>query len=111
MPLKRRSTSDRSSEQLSDVLVECALSKRYPTLIAFVTQQKWEDGTARSLGTLSVSAGDGSWKLCLNDRDSGEFAFVSGKSLTELLTTAEKLLDEMRLDWRRSSYTHEKKKK
>lgn len=110
LPLKRPTKSLTSSGASSGCLGECALSKKFPTLLEFISQSSWEDGGSRDLGTFGVSFSDGAVRVCLTDKDSGTFCFVSGGSLSDALAAAEKGLARGDLDFRQSSYGKPKKK-
>lgn len=68
----------------------------------FLGDSRYEDGTPRRPGTLNVFYEDGKWKGCLNDRDQGLVAFLTGGSLGELLDDVERHLKEGGLDWRKA---------
>jgi len=74
--------------------------KDYPNLFAFLTGDRWDDGTARATGTLLLFTQDGYLKACLNDRALDRSCFVTGPSLTLLFDVAEDGLAEDLLDWR-----------
>lgn len=90
---------------------DCALSKKFPTVVEFLSTGCWEDGKARSLGTISLSWGDSVFRACLNDHDSGNFTFVSGRSLTSLLMALERAITSESTEWRKSTYSKNKKPK
>lgn len=79
---------------------EDSLSVLFPTVSEFLCLWKWEDGSARHAGTITLFTELGSWKARVNDRDTGEVAFVSARSLSCLLDAVEKGLVEGGLDWR-----------
>jgi hypothetical protein len=56
----------------------------------------------RKTGTVLVFAEQGKWKGCLNDRDGGNYAFVSSDSLLGLVDALEKGLKQGGLDWRKN---------
>lgn len=76
--------------------------KEMPTLWAFVTQTEWEDGSSRETGTIFIFREAGTWRACLNDRDSGHVGFVSCDTFKGLWKAVEKQLAEERVDWRLS---------
>jgi hypothetical protein len=78
-------------------------SKRYPTLLEFLCVVKWEDGSVRQSGTVTLMAEDGLFKAAMNDRDAGVSCFVSGKSPGSLLEAMEKGLVTGSLEWRRKT--------
>jgi len=78
----------------------CAFSASYCALVEFLGVSRWPDGTPRVPGTATLFADDGSWKLCLSDKDSQRIAFVTAGSPTEALERAEAGLRAGSLDWR-----------
>lgn len=77
-----------------------AFEKKMPTLWEFVTADHWPDGSARETGTIFVFREGGTWRACLNDRDSGHVGFVSGCTWEALWKALETQLREERVDWR-----------
>lgn len=74
----------------------------YPNLLEFLTESKYEDGSARELATLLVFWQDGTWKGCLNDRDVNRNTFVSSGSIAGLLAVLEEKLSTSSVEWRSS---------
>jgi len=79
-----------------------------PGLWEFITEIEWEAGVERVTGTILVFAEDLSIKLCLNDRDGGRVAFMTGQTLEDALENAEAALIEGGLDWRASKWKSRK---
>jgi hypothetical protein len=98
--LKRREAQAGGSALSQQPFDSGAWSKPYPMVVEFLTQQLWEDGSARETGTLSISAEDSVWKGCLRDRAQGVFCFLSGKTPGALLEALEKGLTNDSLPWR-----------
>jgi hypothetical protein len=110
--LKREQFRVHASGVAETCLELCALSKQVPSLIEFLSQSTWEDGTSRQTGTLTVMVHDGVLKAAVNDRESSSSAFVSGKSFTSLLKAVDKGLAEGSLDFRvKVPYTPQRGKK
>jgi len=78
------------------------LSDRFPTVVAFLTLTLYGDGARRLPGSITLFADGSVLKACLNDKDAGLSAFVSGAGLEGLLTSMEEGLKADRLDWRSS---------
>ena len=70
------------------------------TLQEFLARSAWDDGTARSPGTLLVCCQDGHWKAWVNDKDGDRTCWVSGVTLAELLELVSQGLDTDTLPWR-----------
>lgn len=78
------------------------LVQRFPNLWEFVSAAAFEDGAARQTGTVLLFTEAGRAKACLNDRECGEVAFVTGDTLSALLVNVEEGLAAEDLDWRPS---------
>ena len=73
----------------------------YPTLVAFLAETVWSDGTPRLTGTLVLYVESHRWGCCVTQRavPCGK-AFLSAKTLQELLEDLEEGLAHDSLDWR-----------
>ena len=80
---------------------ECEIALAHPRLVEFLQEAKYEDGSARKTGTMTFFVEDGAVKLCLNDRDVGETAWVTAATIQDVLRLAEKGLEEGSLGWRK----------
>lgn len=74
---------------------------RFPSLVEFLSAEKYEDGSAREPGTLLLVWQDGRWRAWLNDRGVGDAAWLSSHGLSSLLASVEAGLAEGSLEWRR----------
>jgi hypothetical protein len=92
-----RSASDTAGGPLSPDLFSTA----YPGLLEMLSSVKWPDGSRRASSTLLIFLDQGQAKLCLNDRDQGLTAWVSGSSISEALASLEASLQTERLEWRK----------
>lgn len=100
MALKRVVRSPAGAPGLRLPTLDCELSVLFPTVLEFLSLSAWEDGTARLPGTITLLTDGTMIKAALNDRDAELSCFVSGRTLTELLTTVEAGLSAGSLDWR-----------
>lgn len=71
-----------------------------PSLYEFLSVPKWPDGTSRSTGTVMIFFEGGYWKCWVHDRDSYQGAFVSARTLPELLLEVEEAVATGKGDWR-----------
>lgn len=86
-----------------------AFATEHPALWEYLTVEQWEDGTERQTATLSCFADGGSWKICLNDRESSQVLFGTGSSLEVCLGTLEQLLQAPGgAPWRASRFRGDK---
>jgi hypothetical protein len=80
--------------------MDCELSVLFPTVLEFLSLSRWEDGSARLPGTITLLVDGSQMKAACNDRDAGLSCFVSARTLTELLGVLEAGLSTGSLDWR-----------
>jgi len=77
------------------------LGKSYPALLAFLSDDTWEDGTKRETGTAMLMFGDGLLKLWIHDRNGeGSAALASGEALEDVLAAADDMLATGTGEWR-----------
>lgn len=76
----------------------------YPFLFAFLHETKWDDGTQRQTGTMTLFVQDGVLKAVVNDRALERSGFVSGSTLSLLFDALESNLSEDTMDWREKGY-------
>jgi len=100
--LKRLHVNDTTTSVANAIPEVGKILKGYPTLWEFLTLTEWEEDVPRERGTLLFFVEDGLMKGCLNDKDSGYIAFLSGGSLEDLLEGLEAGLAEESLEWRMS---------
>jgi hypothetical protein len=101
MPVFRRNAASAAAGDLPSPSVQeqppwCSLT----CIIDFLQAVKWPDGTTRSTGTILIFFEQGSFKLCLNDRDAAQSAFISARTLTEAFLKAEEAVGTGTGDWR-----------
>lgn len=80
--------------------VEQGFTKRYPTIVMYMTDLVWDDGTPREVSSLGVSVKDGLMCLALNDKDGRQSAYTSAVTLEKALEALEKALAEDAVTWR-----------
>lgn len=72
----------------------------YPTLMEYLTEDRYEDGSARRTATLTLFADAGQIKCSLNDRDVDRVAFVTAATIEGCLGVLETKLKESSIEWR-----------
>jgi len=97
-----------SSLSTSSVLAGGPLTQ-YSELWAFLVATAYPDGTKRRTGRISVSYESGLLGLLLTDEETGQYAFLNGRNLDDLLAEAELRLADGSLSWRPSRYGNRKK--
>lgn len=80
----------------------CSIMIRYPHLWEFLTASTFEDGSARTLPSMTLFGDGRLLKACVNDKAEGTVAFVTGTTLQTILEALEEGLAGDCLDWRRS---------
>jgi hypothetical protein len=83
-----------------DAPCPCKLSERFPCLWRFVADDRWDDGSIRESGTVTLMVDQGWCKAALNDRGQRLVAFVTSDSLEGLLRAVDKGLVDETLEWR-----------
>mgnify|MGYP006969506679 CR=1 FL=1 len=95
---RRREFSEPSSPGLA--ADSGAFREAYPALSEYLTCCQHEDGSPREPSSLSIFAEHGSFKACLNDRDTGEVAFFTADCALDLFEIVEAGLVGHTADWR-----------
>lgn len=83
----------------------------YPTLMEYLAEERYEDGTPRRTSTVTLFFAEGSVKLSLNDRDLDRVAFVTSTTIEGCLGILESKLKESSIEWRASQGGGGKRKK
>lgn len=74
----------------------------FPTLLERLSLESYDDGSARERDTLLLLIEGGLCKACINDRDGGFYAFVSGGTFDDVLIALEEQLVADTVEWRAS---------
>jgi hypothetical protein len=82
----------------------------YPHVWEFISLDKWEDGSPRIPGSITLFAEDGAWKACLNDKGMQLVAFVTARSAEGLFEAMQGALMTGLADWRKSKAPHQRGK-
>lgn len=75
-------------------------SKKYPTIVMYLTDGKYDDGAARELSALSVSVADGDVLIALNDKDLKQSVYTQSSTLQDALKLMEGALKDGTCQWR-----------
>jgi len=109
MALPRKAAdANGSPSSTSNALVAGPL-KDLPEIWGFLTATSYPDGTKRRTGRLSVSFESGMLGLLLTDDETGQYAFLNGRNLDDLMAEAELRLADGSLSFRPSRYGSRKK--
>lgn len=74
--------------------------KRYPTILQFLCDDKYDDGGAREVSALSVSIREGDILLALNDKDLKQSVYTQAHSFEEGMKLMEEALRDGKAQWR-----------
>lgn len=75
-------------------------SKGLPTIVEYMTQDKWGDGKERELSGVTVKYQDGLILIVLNDVAQRRSLYVSANSVEGALKALEKAVSGPGADWR-----------
>jgi len=105
MALPRKVASAENSTSSTSSVLDAGLLSQYSELWAFLTAAVFEDGQKRRTGRLSLSCEQGLLGLLLNDEETGQYAFLNGRNLTNLIEEVELRLADGSLSWRPSRFS------
>lgn len=95
----KKPTSD-SPKGKGQAAADTKFAEKFPTILEYLTDAKWEDGTDREVSSVTVFVEDGYFKLALNDKDLRRSLYVTGETLEKALLALEKGLNGQTADWR-----------
>jgi len=72
----------------------------YPTLYAFLHDQKFDDGSLRVPGSMSIFCQMGVLKCCLNDKHAQMMTFLEASTWDELVALADSAILDDGTDWK-----------
>jgi len=104
MALPRKTATANGSSSSTSSALAAGLLEPYPELWAMLTAVSFEDGTKRRTARLSLSCESGLLGLLLTDEETGQYAFLNGHRVDDLLAEAELRLADGSLSWRPSRY-------
>lgn len=79
---------------------DTAFASRYPVLLMYLSDTKWDDGSAREPSTVSLFIDQGVFKASLNDRDGKRSMYVTGSTFQACLDALEGNLAHDEGSWR-----------
>jgi len=71
-----------------------------PNTYAFLTDTKYDDGSPRMTGSISIFTQIGVLKACIADKDNKRVAFIEAPSLCELFGLIEMAICDESTDWK-----------
>lgn len=91
----------RTEGGVSDLPGPSVFGAGYPHLEEFITRIRWEDGTLRVPGSITVFSEEGVFKVWLNDKDARVGCCISAGTLDDLWEAVERVVQGDGGDWRR----------
>jgi hypothetical protein len=79
-----------------------------PAVHEFLVTEANPDGSVRRTSTLTIFAEGGSWKVFLNERDTGASLCASGATVSDALSALEVMLEQEVVPWRFSQRVEQK---
>jgi hypothetical protein len=110
MVLPRKTTETGNSTTSSSSALAAGALTQYSEIWAFLTATAYEDGSKRQTGKLSLSYGSGMLGISLQDMETGQYCFLEGRDLDQLLLDVEVRLAEGVMPWRASKWPPRAKK-
>lgn len=77
--------------------------EEYPAIFAFLYDTKYEDGSQRAPGSISIFVNGYSLKFAVNDKDRGVVAFVTAPTWAEMMQIVDDGIRNDNLDWKAAS--------
>lgn len=77
-----------------------AFLKKYPTVSAYLTDEKWEDGKSREVSGLAFTIRGGVWQVALNDKALKTSMYTCGSCMADCLKGLEAALLDGTGEWR-----------
>lgn len=74
--------------------------KLFPTIVEYMSCEKWEDGKARAISTVQLKLQDGRILASLSDHDLQRGLYVAGEHVEAALKALERALTSDNADWR-----------
>lgn len=81
-------------------LTDDKFAKKYPTVLEYLTDVQWDDGTERERSTVSLFIEDGAFKLALNDKALRRSLYVTADTMEAAFSVLERSLQAPQADWR-----------
>ncbi len=82
------------------VLADPAFERALPALWEYLTLRTYDDGSPRQAATLLVFVEDGTWKVCLSDREAQRSAWAAAETFQSALSALEASVASGAVQWR-----------
>jgi hypothetical protein len=96
----KRPTGEQEARASAGLMMDEAFVKRHPQLVAYLTDDLWEDGKERELASLTFSVSEGKWQVGLNDKAMQRSMYSAAATLGDALRALEKALADGVEAWR-----------
>jgi len=97
--IKRHLPLDAARADMKD-WVDPEFAREYPSIMAFLKDTTYADGSSRLPGTISLFVKGGCLTFAVNDNDRGGSAFVNCHTVNEALDVIEQGILNDSLDWK-----------
>lgn len=94
---------------LNTAAVETVLFERIPQVVAHLTHVRYEDGSARQTGTITLRTRGGSWYAEARDYDAGARLIACAQSCDDALALLDLLLGSDDAPWEPDRYIQDAK--
>jgi len=99
MALKKRPVSTEPKPGTAGEWIDQVFQRDYPNLYAFLHDVKYDDGTIRITGSMSIFVKVGGLRCSLNDKDRNVVAYIEASSFDEMMTLAEEGICSDSTEW------------
>jgi len=82
------------------LFVDEEMAAEWPEMLAFLSEERWDDGTFRKRGNVMFVIEGCYMKAWIHDKDGARSGWVSGSSFRDVLKAVESALSTGTLDWR-----------
>jgi len=89
-----------STAPIADQWPDDAFRRKHPTLVEWMSDGRWEDGSARELSSLSLKWQDGMVLAALNDQEGKRTLYKAAVGVPEAILAIEKALSSPNPEWR-----------
>lgn len=96
----KRPDQPAKGQKTSVVVTDASWSEKFPTVITYMTDAKWDDGKPREPSTLSINFSTGSPTISLSDHALQQSAYTTADTVAEALELLEEALVEGKVRWR-----------
>jgi len=98
--LMKRPEKETGKKNSKPVCPDAAFAKQYPSIAQFMVDDRWDDGKARKVGTITINFSQGCCTISLADHDQEQSCYTTANTLPEALGLLEDALAAEKVAWR-----------